>query len=463
MKLEVQVSSKENIKPSSPTPGHLRYHPLSFLDQINSPSYFCFVHFYELNGGDTQPETSEISGHLKKSLAEVLTLFYPLAGRLKDNLYVHCNDEGIAYLEARVNKTTLSDLLDDPIPGELTKLVPFEGDVNEFSLGVQLNIFECGGVAIGISFSHKLTDGLSMLMFIKAWAATSRRALGDHQAEIEPPQFVSATFFPPKIFTQHDASFGMRKNKVTTKRFVFDAANIEDLRAKYVDLDKPLIKRPSRVESLSAFLWSRIVAASKDDDHVDDKLYRVMNVVNLRPLFNPPLPQSVFGNLVGISITSPTSSGAEYSSGFIKHSREQISNITDDYVKKLHQCDEHLGFLERYADVYKRGESTVTSMFSSICKFPLYDSDFGWGRPTYVGVPAFSFANTIVFVDPKEGGGIEVHVCLREEVMVKFERDPKLLSRLSLSSVGSGSIKKPIQTRSVKSGSGGFKGLLSRF
>ncbi|PQQ10990.1 vinorine synthase-like [Prunus yedoensis var. nudiflora] len=66
--------------------------------------------------------------------------------------------------------------------------------------------------------------------------------------------------------------------------------------------------------------------------------------------------------------------------------------------------------------------------FSSYCRFPLYDNDFGWGRPTWVGSPALTYKNLVLFMDTKEGGGIEAYVSLEEEVMAKFECDSELLS-----------------------------------
>nr|XP_011457541.1 PREDICTED: vinorine synthase-like [Fragaria vesca subsp. vesca] len=168
MKVYIEVVSKEIIKPSSPTPDHLRHYQFSFLDQLSPPVYNSLVLFYEFNG-ETQPRIPEISNHLKTSLSEVLTLFYPLAGRVKDNKFIDCNDEGIPYLEAQVKNCKLADILKNPIPEELNKFVPFELDdtANEYALGIQLNIFECGGFAIGQCVSHKLADGSSYFMFSK--------------------------------------------------------------------------------------------------------------------------------------------------------------------------------------------------------------------------------------------------------------------------------------------------------
>ncbi|KAI5352109.1 hypothetical protein L3X38_005000 [Prunus dulcis] len=429
MKVEVEVISKEIIKPSSPTPDHLCHYQFSFLDQIAPQVYNPLLLFYE-HKAKTQFNITEISNHLKNSLSEVLTLFYPLAGRIKHNQFIHCNDEGIPFFEARVLDCTLSDVLNNPIPGELNKFMPFELDdiTNSFPLGVQLNIFQCGGFAIGQCISHKIADGLSYFMFSKIWAAIAR---GD-KANINPPEFISSTLFPPKEFNiAYDGGVGITKDRVT-KRFVFDSSQIENLRARYGH-NMHLQKRLTRVETLSTFVWSRFVAATKDCTM--NKLYRVIHAVNLRSRFDPPLPQSFFGNLFCISMTAPlqipSSGGDEECSHdvVIQAVREAVGKIDNEYVKKLQkQGDKHLGVMKKQADSFKRGETGTLLSFSSYCRFPLYDNDFGWGRPTWVGSPSLTYKNVVLFMDTKEGGGIEAYVSLEEEVMAKFECDSELLS-----------------------------------
>ncbi|KAL6188158.1 hypothetical protein ACLB2K_039551 [Fragaria x ananassa] len=440
MKVYIEVISKEIIKPSSPTPDHLRHYQFSFLDQLSPPVYNSLVLFYEFNG-ETQPRIPEISSHLKTSLSEVITLFYPLAGRVKENKFIDCNDDGIPYLEAQVKNCKLADVLKNPIPEELNKFVPFELDdtANEYALGIQLNIFECGGFAIGQCVSHKLADGSSYFMFSKTWAAIARGVSGDHShAEINRPEFISANLFPPKDLNGYiDPSVAsITKNKVT-KRFVFDASNIEVLRLKYggnagLETDE---KCPSRVEALSAFIWSRFVAVTKDTREAE-KLYMVIHAVNLRPRFDPPLPEHSFGNLYRVARTistnpsfliDSTTSGEEYCNGLTRQVREEISKIDKDYLKRLQQGDEHLSFIRRNTDRFMKGE-IVTFSFSSLCRLPIYDSDFGWGRPTWVGSPARTFKNLVHFLDTKEGDGIEAYICLEKEVMAKFETDSEFLA-----------------------------------
>ncbi|XP_050373423.1 stemmadenine O-acetyltransferase-like isoform X1 [Argentina anserina] len=428
MKVEVELISEEIIKPSSSTPDDLRHYQLSLLDQLSPPVYNPLILFYEFND-EAMPSITEISNHLKRSLAEVLTLFYPLAGRIVDNKYVNCNDEGIPYVEARV-KCELSEVLNNPAPGEFSKFMPFEIDKidNKCPLGVQLNIFECGGFAIGHCISHKLADGLSHFMFSKTWATT---ALGD-KTKIEHPEFISAELFPPRDFTPYDAGLGVTKYKVV-KRFVFSASLIESLRARYSDsLGLESQKPISRVDALSAFIWSRYVANTKDIGPAE-KLYMVLHSVNLRPRFDPPLPQHSFGNFYRAAMTAPFVSRGNDCYGLVmKQVREEIEKIDDHYMRSLQQGVGHLSELNESVDSVISGE-LITFSFSSFCRFPLYDNDFGWGKPIWVSSPPLTFKNLVVFMDTKEADGIEAYISLEEEVMAKFETDIEFLAYVSLS------------------------------
>jgi hypothetical protein len=44
--MEMELVSRETIKPSSPTPSHLRIYPLSFLDNIAVRKYIPLLYFY---------------------------------------------------------------------------------------------------------------------------------------------------------------------------------------------------------------------------------------------------------------------------------------------------------------------------------------------------------------------------------------------------------------------------------
>ncbi|KAL7170180.1 hypothetical protein ACSBR2_035104 [Camellia fascicularis] len=94
--MEVVVISRNTIKPSTPTPPNLSHFQLSFLDQIVNRNIVPLIFYYPLGIFEDDSKATNLtrSDQLKKSLADVLTKFYPLAGRLKEDLYIDCNDEG---------------------------------------------------------------------------------------------------------------------------------------------------------------------------------------------------------------------------------------------------------------------------------------------------------------------------------------------------------------------------------
>ncbi|XP_062110557.1 stemmadenine O-acetyltransferase-like [Humulus lupulus] len=454
VEVEVEVISKEIITPSSPTPSHLRHYRLSYLDQISPQTYNPLVLFYELDD-DYQDHHNgsinidQISNKIKNSLSEVLTLYYPLAGRVKNNRFVDCNDEGIPYSVARVKSPShLSDAINNPAPKELNKFLPFIelSPLNEFSLGFQLNIFDRGGVAVSLCLSHQLGDALSCIMFVKTWAAIARGE-GDRVAR---PEFVSAELFPPVDVLKFNPNGSINKN-VISKRFVFEAKTIEAIRLNYEKKTRLEGERgPSRVEALSAFIWTRFVAANTSNDV--DKLYlakseivySVCHPVNLRPKLDPPLPDHSFGNLYrwGFSLYPMSSSSVigtsfssdEYGCEAVRKIREGIRQVDNDFLRKVQQGEEEqFDFIMEYAkELYLIGGELRLFSFSSLCRFPLYDADFGWGKPLWVSSASLTFSNLVALMDSKNGNGIEAYIGLKEDQMAKLEADQDFLKACSI-------------------------------
>ena len=108
--------------------------------------------------------------------------------------------------------------------------------------------------------------------------------------------------------------------------------------------------------------------------------------------------------------------------------RDAIKQINPEFVKKLQQqSDWYLDFLkEQYTQINKGVMSFF--VFTSLCRFPIYEVDFGWGKPAFVGVTPLTFRNIVAFLDTKYGGGIEAWVNLEENDMAKFEADEEILA-----------------------------------
>ena len=201
---------------------------------------------------------------------------------------------------------------------------------------------------------------------------------------------------------------GIIKENIITNRYVFDASMIETLIAKYANSEGfENQKQPSRVKAL----------------------YSVHHAVNLRPRTNPPQPQSSFGNLFSVAITIPILKNGEEGHGLVHQVREGISKIDKDYVKKLQEGSQH--FIRDHSSKFAKGEM-VTFSFTSLCRFPPYETDFGWGKPIWVGPAALTYKNLITFIDTPSSDGIEAYVSLKKEEMDKFESDEEFLTFVSL-------------------------------
>ncbi|KAL0408527.1 UNVERIFIED_CONTAM: Retrovirus-related Pol polyprotein from transposon TNT 1-94 [Sesamum radiatum] len=160
-------------------------------DQIAPPDFVPAVYFYQ---PDAKFSNLGKSNNLKKSLSQVLSRFYPLAGRLVDNLYVDCNDQGATYIEAVAN-CNLSQVITNPVTNNITKFLPYKvDDVQDIGMAVQVTYFQCGGTAVGLVISHKIGDGLSFLQAANTWAAVARNGNYD---DVPEPKFEGAKIFPP--------------------------------------------------------------------------------------------------------------------------------------------------------------------------------------------------------------------------------------------------------------------------
>ncbi|EEF47530.1 3'-N-debenzoyl-2'-deoxytaxol N-benzoyltransferase, putative [Ricinus communis] len=432
MGVEVEFISQELIKPSSPTPDHLRHFQLSFLDQIQVPVWMPFVLFYS-----KEPNTSNLArcNQLKKSLSKTLTIFYPLAGRVNNNTSIHCNDEGVLFVEAQAN-CQLSDILRNANPSDNNKLIPLPLDDGKgLAAFLQVTFFTCGGLAISLAMSHKLGDALSKLIFLNCWAAITRGDTDPNIIGVSPSG--SATLFPPKILSGFDAGAAIVKDNIVTKRFVFDSSTVSGLRAKYKHKNGCSV---SRVEALAAFIWSRFMAATQAD-RTDNKLYMVLHAVNLRPRMEPPLSNLYFGNITRIATTMADMNAKDDECyGIVSRMNNAIRSVNADFVKSLQKSDGHLNFLKEEAGKITKGE-LIHFAFTSLCKFPVYEIDFGWGKPVWVGSACLVFKNLALFFDTKEGNGIEAWINLKEEDMAKFELDEELRAHITSTPNGNSNTK----------------------
>ncbi|KAK0595768.1 hypothetical protein LWI29_009821 [Acer saccharum] len=238
MELSVCIISREIIKPSSPTPNHLRIYNLSPID-LSMKFYRSFILFYS-----RAPKSFE---HLKNSLSKILANYYPFAGRLKDN-FIDCDDYGVSFVEARV-AGDMSTVLKTPeidLLGQLLSCKPHEMSATQFNLAIQINYFDCGGVAITFCVGHFIVDATTVAHFIKSWAMVacggddiikdislfpSQDWFGLLTSNVDP-EILNIMAIPPRgesELKEHSSAsnepYPSSSGKIT-KRFVFDKSKI---------------------------------------------------------------------------------------------------------------------------------------------------------------------------------------------------------------------------------------------
>ncbi|XP_065866751.1 stemmadenine O-acetyltransferase-like [Euphorbia lathyris] len=417
--MEVQIMFKETIKPSTSTLQHLKNYKLSLLDQLAPPIYIPVILFYS-----PTPETSikEKSDRLKKSFAETLTLFYPLAGRIKNNYYIDCNDEGAFYTEAHVTGEMLMILQDPQVP-QIEKLLSFnsqEMSSNEEILAAQVNHFDCGGIAISICIYHQIADGSTMASFATTWAAV---ASGKAATNIKGMIYDCTSIFPPQKTEGCSWNRFVEKDVLSNsmmKRFVFDRSKLEALREKVVNgSGLAYTGRPSRVETINAVIWGALLEITN--------LNTAIIAVNLRKRLIPPLSELSIGNIYHLVNCSMNENQIDYPD-LVGKIHESIDIVKDDYVRKIHEGGRYFEFMKDVAE--KPNLMMNVFAFSSWCRFPFYKVDFGWGNPIWVA-PAVKVHNAAVVIDTKDGEGIEAWVGLPKEDMAKFQRIPHICSYAS--------------------------------
>ncbi|KAJ4834647.1 hypothetical protein Tsubulata_020215, partial [Turnera subulata] len=251
-----ETIAEEFVKPTSPDLIQLQDpYKLSILDQLTPTTYIPSVYFYP-----SVNDPNSVVIELKKSLSHALDLYYPLAGRVVDNLFIEHFNEGVPFLEA------------------------------------QVSVFSCGGIALGLSPSHKLLDGGTAKAFLFTWASISR---GDLEGIVPPALSEASQFFPPKPSSPQDhlsltESLWFTEGNYVTRRFVFDAKAIASLKEKAGN-GNPEAKA-SRIVTLSCFIWKCCMSATKALPSAHPKASILVEAVNLRQRTKPPMSDGSIGN-----------------------------------------------------------------------------------------------------------------------------------------------------------------------
>lgn len=431
MTMEVEIISTETIKPSSPTPNHLKSFKLCLLDHLIPAAYAPIIIFYPNYDNATREQVQERLDFLKKSLSETLTRFFPLAGTIRDDFCIDCDDQGASFVTAKVD-CRLNDFLQCPHLKFISLFLPCGLTSAGFSVtNIQASVFECGGIAIGVCVSHRVLDGSALSTFLKSWAGT---ASGSSDQELILPDFSASSLFPCNDSWLKDAAMSLwgslfKKGRFVTKRFGFDSSAIASLKEKATG-------GPTRVEAVSGLIWKSAMAAS--EARVGYKKPSLLtHVVNLRKRAVPNFSEHSIGNLIWIASAKCGGKKGNLELGQVVDGvRKGISGIDGDYMKKLRGEEGENAMRKDLKEMEEFGREDVDHFgFTSWCKLGFYGVDFGWGGPVWVASIDASgplFMNLAVLVDTRCGEGMEAWVTIDEEEMYTLENDQEFRAFASL-------------------------------
>ncbi|KAJ7950104.1 vinorine synthase-like [Quillaja saponaria] len=455
--MEVHTTSENCIKPSQPTPSHLQnlklsnHHSQAPDIRTNLTFFFSSNFNNPVQPGDHDATTNFTlqSKLVQNSLATTLTILYPFAGRFRNDDTIICKDDGAFFIEAKTD-TKLSDFLAQPdLPlAIMDKLVPVATDAkyNGSLLILKFTLFGCGGSAVTISITHKISDLATILTLLNCWTALSRGGDGGGSSPFIQPDlnFIgrpvpSTSEVPPP---SSGKNFIPPNSKYVTKRFIFSAAKIKELKARVINKIRKEEDNvfPSRVDVVLALIWKCALASVNSGSRSGNaQTFRpsvMMQAVNLRNRTDPPLPESSIGNL---AILLPVWVEKEEDTELHELvSRLLTVKVRANRLKKKYQGYEdpeqviismESDSVKEIIEVRKKLKDFSTYVAASVVNAPLYDVDFGWGKPAWVtSTPNTVMANSIYLLDTKDAGGIEVLMnMLKEEDMIVFESNQELL------------------------------------
>lgn len=432
--MEINITSTQTIKPSSPTSNEHKTYKLCLFDVFQLNTYFPLILFYRKTN-DIQ-EFSNVSTKLKNSLSKTLTIFYPLCGRRNDIFSIECNDEGAIYMEALINME-MEEFLSPPKLELINKLLPCEPNkthpYNEVlpQILVQLNIFKCGGIAIGLCNLHTILDAYSLSLFLKTWSSICN---GLMEEICEPDFSISSSIFPPRNTSGvREGVLSINKGleielKCTTRRFLFDHKSINELKEISSRNNSIKTKLHTSYKVVSSFICKHmIVACMKENCEENKRQVVVLHVVDMRRRMGESLFQSSVGNLLWPAMVVCENVKRETKiSDMVRILGDGIEKVNEELYLKL-KNDPSFLWSDECGELMLEGmenKNPKSFVFTSWSNMGFKEMDFGWGKPLWIaqrGGTKETIPNTVVLMETWEG--IEAWVTMAEKHLDDLKND----------------------------------------
>ncbi|CAN1142352.1 BAHD acyltransferase DCR [Linum perenne] len=398
--------------------------------------------------------SSDLITLLKTSLSSALSHFPALAGRLttdfSGHVHISCNDAGVTFIHAKAPQISIHDILipSSDVPHFVKEFFTFDNTISYSGhskpiAAVQVTELD-DGVFVACIVNHAVTDGTSFWHFFNTFAELAKGA----QKISNSPDFCRDTVFNspavlefpsggPTVTFSGDVPLRERvfhfsreaivklKNRANDDAAV--NAVVEIIGKQRNDKTKTASSQISSFQSLSAQLWRSVTRARKLHPN---KTTTFRMAVNCRHRLEPRLSSYYFGNLIQ-SIPTLAPAGE-----LLAHDLGWCANLLHQNVVAHGDATVRKGVAnwEKDPRLFPLGNADgASNTMGSSPRFPMYDNDFGWGRPLAIrSGKANKFDGKISAFPGREGdGSVDLEVVLAPETMAGIENDEEFMQYVS--------------------------------
>ncbi|KAI3667002.1 hypothetical protein L6452_42044 [Arctium lappa] len=401
---------------------------------------------------------------LKLSLSKTLSHFPAIAGRLSTDVHGHvhiiCNDSGVEFIHATATHHQTHQILLPNCDVHPCFKTFFAFDNTLSYAGhhqpiAAVQVTELGdGVFIGCTVNHAVVDGTSFWNFFNTFAEISKGAkkvtnspdFSRENVFISPVVLPlpaggpSATFSgdePVRERIFHFSREAILKMKFRVNNRLWNHQNSDSNESEIYgkacnDVNGMLngaLKPKSEIsslQSLCAQLWRAVMRARKFPK-TKTTTFRI--AVNCRHRLDPKVDPHYFGNLIQ-SIPTVASVG-----DLLSHDLSWAANQLHQNVVAHDNAIVCRGVKdwESNPKLFPLGnfDGAMITMGSSP-RFPMYNNDFGWGRPLAVRSGKANFDGKILALPGRDGdGSVDLEVVLAPETMAALEHDQEFMQYVS--------------------------------
>ncbi|KAM3343513.1 phenolic glucoside malonyltransferase 1-like [Capsicum galapagoense] len=300
-------------------------------------------------------------------------------------------------------------------------------------LAIQVTLFPNLGVSIGFTHHHVAGDGVTLLGFIKAWAMLHK--FGGNE------QHLSKEFIPfyDRSVLKDPYKQGMyiweeikqrnieMRDIVTPPEhkvrgtFTIKRDDIEKLKNLILSRRQSTLSHVTSFTLTCAYVWTCLlkVEGAIGEEIIDDNVLKFFVCAgDSRVRFNPPLPQSYFGNCLVGYVARTTHADLVGKEGFTI-AVELIGKSIKKWMKDDDEWIMNSSWRMQFSDVdWKRTISVAGSP-----KLDFYATDFGWGRAAKYELVSLDNGDAISMYLSKSkdfDGDLEVGLSLSKTQMNAF-------------------------------------------